>query len=174
MKILIWGLVIFCLALCVHLVIWKSRIPKTQTKALLQVFFTTLTVSLVLLKFITIFIAVSKNYIPALFPDYLHIGLFFSSLALAYIATYSAVEVDGPSFFIVMNIDDAGPGGLTEEKFNQIITDDYLVKPRVNDLLRDKMVYLEAGKYKLTGSGFLLARLFVFYRKLLGISRKGG
>lgn len=148
--------------------------PKAQTKALLQIFFISLIVSLFSLKFISVFIFSTDNFIPNSFSEYLHISLFFISLALAYLVTYSALEVDGPSFFILMNIDNAGADGLDEKKFDQIITDEYLVIPRVNDLVRDKMVYVQADKYKLTDSGLMLARFFVFYRNLLGIQQKGG
>ena len=53
-------------------------------------------------------------------------------------------------------------------------SDDILVKPRVRDLVRDEMVTLNGEKHRITTKGVILAQLFIFYRKLLGITLKGG
>lgn len=105
--------------------------------------------------------------------DYMHIAVFFTSLALAYIANYSAIEVDSPSLLITKIIGYSGAKGVSKEELLNVMTDDTLLKPRVRDLVEDKLIDLDMDKYKLTLRGRLLARTFIFYRKLLN-AQKGG
>jgi len=174
MRILFYGLFIFCLAFFLHLAIWKIRTPKSHTKALLQIFFATLILSFFLLWLISCFVLSSDSYLPKSFSDYIHIILFFAALTLAYITTYSAVEVDSPSFLITMSIYEAGVKGLHKDRLKETMRNELLVKPRVNDLLRDKLVFLSNNKYRVTKAGYRLINLFIFYRRLLGVTKKGG
>jgi hypothetical protein len=173
MKILLYGSAIFCLALIIHLLVWKIRVPKGQTKALLRIFFGALFVCLIGAWLASKTAVVLNPFLPQKSSEYLHIFVFFISMALAYIAFYSAVEVDSPSLVIVMNVVKGGREGLDKEGLEQLTDDDLLVKPRIRDLAADKMVNLDSGKYKLTPQGFFLIRLIVFYRKLLNAGKGG-
>lgn len=163
MKILLWGLIIFFLSFFLHLVIWKIHLPKKQTKALLQIFFGILIMSILILTRVSFF----------KFWEYVHISLFFISLALAYVITYSAIEADSPSLVIIMNIIKTGQEGLDKGRLYEMMTDELLVIPRIRDLVNDKMVYLDKYKYKLTLKGLLFVSIFIYYRKLLN-AEKGG
>ena len=173
MKVLLWGITIFCAALFIHLMIWKIRLPRRQTKALLKIFFITLFAYLLSFWFISRFSMNFTLFLPQKFSEYFHIFIFFVSLTLAYITTYSAVEVDSPSLLIVMNIAKPGKEGLDKEKLKQIINDDLLIKPRIRDLVTDRLVYLDTDRYKLSRGGFFLGRIFIFYRKLLNLEKGG-
>ncbi|SVD09600.1 uncharacterized protein METZ01_LOCUS362454, partial [marine metagenome] len=83
-------------------------------------------------------------------------------------------EVDSPSLIMVLAIQKAGENGLTKEEFEQSNTDDILTLPRINDLAHDKIAYLQGDKYRLTPKGFLLARIFNSYRKVLNLTAQGG
>jgi len=120
------------------------------------------------------FILQMNTFAPDTISEYLHITLFVISLTLAYIITYSALEADSPSLVMIMNIASAGSDGLPKKKFEQLMTDDILIIPRVRDLLRDKMVCIENGKYKLTAKGIVFTRIFIVYRHILKIPPKGG
>jgi hypothetical protein len=163
MKVLFWGIILFCCAFFVHLIVWRIRLPKRQTKTLLVIFFGTLLIGL--------FTLGSAKFI---LPEYLHIVLFVTSLTLAYMITYSALEADSPSLVMIMSIANAGITGLLKTQFEQRMTDDVLIIPRIQDLLRDQMIYEQEGKYKLTSKGLLFARIFIVYRHILNISQKGG
>ena len=173
MKILIYGTIIFCLALSIHLVVWKIRIPKGQTKTLLKIFFGTLFVCLIVVWVASKTIINLNSLLLKQSSEYLHIFIYFTSIALAYIVTYSAVEVDSPSLVIVMNLAKSRKEGLDKEKLKQLINDDLLVKPRIRDLVDDKMANFNSGKYKLTARGLFLIRMFIFYRKLLNAGKGG-
>lgn len=170
MKILIYSFFYFALAFIIHFVSWKIKLPKRQTKTLLVIFFSTLFIGF----FITNFVSEYYHFLDkCTITEYLHISLFFVALTLAYMITYSAIEVDSPSLVMIMTIANAGANGLDKNEFERILNDDLLVKPRLKDIVTDKMAYLDGEKYKLTSKGILFARIFIIYRKLVN-APKGG
>lgn len=155
-----------------HLIVWKIKVPKRQTKTILQTFFGTW--------FIGIFIAYLNSdfsilgfSVPTGFLSLLHITLFQISLTLAYMITYSAMEADSPTLVMIMKIANAGLQGLEKSELDKALTDNILVIPRIQDLLRDKLAHLNNGKYQLTPKGTLLVRIFICYRNLLKAQQGG-
>ena len=88
--------------------------------------------------------------------------------------TYSALEADSPSLVIITTIANAGSNGLDKKSFDELMNDNVLVKPRIRDLLLNKMVEMDGDRYVLTPKGILFARIFIIYRKIMNVSRKGG
>jgi hypothetical protein len=172
MKVLFWGLSLLVLAFLLHLVVWKIRLPKRQTKIMLLIFFGTLILGSALLwthPAVSLFgIAAPDGWI-----EYIRIAFLFTAFTLAYMITYSGLEADSPSLVMVLSIARAGPGGLSRDVFFKQMTDDILIKPRVKDLLTDKMAYLDGETYRLTPKGVLLAKIFVVYRNILGAGKGG-
>lgn len=165
MKVLVIGLALIALAFLVHLIVWKIRIPGRQTKVLLLIFFGSLIVGLLVIGMLSSWIVC--------WLDYLHISLFVTSITLAYMITYSAIEADSPSLVMIMAINRAGSDGLDKEAFEDLMTDECLIMPRIRDLILDQMVYLKDDRYCLTSKGVLFARIFILYRRLLK-AQKGG
>jgi hypothetical protein len=163
MNILCWGLGIFCFAFMLHLVIWKMQLPKRQTRTLLIVFFG----SFMVVMGACLILGVSRNIFPKNPYEYLQIILMYTPLTLAYIITYSALEADSPSLVMIRIIANAGPEGLLKSKFDELMTDDLLVFPRLGDLVRDGMALVEGNTYTITPKGSIFVKLFIFYRKLL-------
>jgi len=174
MKVLLWGIILFVVAFIFHLIIWKIRLPKRQIKALLLIFFGILILGLLNLWSNTLPLKGLRVAVPLTMAEYLHIALFFTSLTLAYVVTYTALEVDSPSMVMVINIANAGPEGLDKTAFEKTLTDDILVTPRLRDLVTSEVTYMDGNKYRLTPKGIMLARIFVFYRKLMNNTSKGG
>ena len=87
--------------------------------------------------------------------------------------TYTALEADSPSLVMIRAIGNTKDKGLPKELFNKMLSDDVLIKPRIEDLLLDKMAYLDGDKYYLSKKGILMARIFVFYRGLMNVSKGG-
>jgi len=163
MALLIFGSLLFFVAFLIHILIWKFRLPKNHTNILLITFILTLVAGVVLL----------YNFKKFSIFEYLQLTFLFISLTLAYITTYSAIEVDSPSLRIVLKIAQCGFEGLDKEVLEMALTDDILVKPRIQDLYKDKMIRLEKDRYKLTAKGIFITRIFVFYRKLLNTGKGG-
>lgn len=164
MNILFWGIGLFLLAFFIHIFMWRIHLPKNHTKALFGIFLGALLIGIFIL---WKFQAFENQY------QYLQFSLLFVSLSLAYIATYPAAEADSPSLAIVQIISKANPKGVTKEELNKIMTNEFLVKPRVNDLLLYNMISLKGDRYTITRKGIFLVRIFIFYRKLLDIQQGG-
>jgi hypothetical protein len=174
MKVLLWSTGIFASSFLLHILIWKIRLPHRQTKALLILFMGALAVAMTGLFYSSRFVPAAAEYVPVGISEYIQIALFHVSLTLAYIITYSSLEADSPSLVIVKAVADAGPEGLDKEVLDEMFTDDILVRPRVNDLIRDKLALVKEGKYRLTPKGRSFIRIFILYRKLLNAPLKGG
>jgi hypothetical protein len=174
MATLIWGGGSFLVSFCIHLTVWRIKLPKRQTKTLLLIMFSVLGAALLLLRTYGSELTLSRGWpVPVSAGDYLHLALLNISLILSYVITYSAIEADSPSLVIVMTVAAAGPGGIAESEFESFVNDDKLVKPRIRDLILDKMAYIDSGRYRLTTKGLIFARLFIFYRALLGRGKGG-
>lgn len=163
MNILYYEAIIFIFAFFVHFLIWRISLPKkNHTLCLLNIFFGIFIAS-IFLKFVSL----PK---PA---DYWRLFLLHGSLTLAYIVTYSAIEVDSPSLVILLNIAKSSSGGLSKERLSGIMSNEMLVVPRITDLVDDKMVLIDKDKYKLSSKGVLLINVFIFFRELLKASKGG-
>jgi hypothetical protein len=110
---------------------------------------------------------------PAGIPEILRVCVLYVSLVLAYLITYSAIEVDSPSLVIILKIAESGDNGIESSALSAWLTDELLVDPRLADLVRDKAARLENGRYHLTPKGMLLAEIMVFYRRLLKAGKGG-
>jgi hypothetical protein len=174
MIILFWGSALFVFAFLLHLMLWKIRVPKRQTKAILQIFLAVLFIGIIILWNMPNDSVLWQIALPVGLLEYIHIVLFFISLKLAYMITYSAIEADSPSLVIMMAIANAEPKGLEKKDFDELMTDDKLVKPRIKDILLNKMAEIVGDKYVLTPKGAVFVGIFIIYRKIMKISRKGG
>lgn len=161
------------LAFLIHLIVWRMRLPRKQTRALLLIFFGVLCVALPLLPHLAKLCPLLGMKQPVPIATYLHISLFVISATLAYIITYSAVEVDSPSLLMVLAIDRAGTAGLSIEELHSTMNDALLVEPRIRDLILDGMAQQDGDLYRLTAKGAVMARMFTVQRRLLK-SGKGG
>jgi hypothetical protein len=170
---LLYGVVVLSLAFIIHLLIWRIRPPKHQTAALVRIFFGTYLLSLPVLYGLSRAGCSTVVCVPRTVFDSARTSLFFASFALAYIITYSALEADSPSLAIVRIVSEAGPKGLNSDALSSTFSDEVLVKPRVQDLLRDGMVAMRGDRFFLTRRGRWFVRIFILYRSLLNAQRGG-
>ena len=173
MPVLVYGSFLFCISFLLHLTIWRIHLPKRQTKVVLLLFFGVLILGTLFLYKYAMSINIFGIHPPNTVVEYLQVWLYFVSLTLAYMITYSAIEVDSPSLLIIMKISEAGTIGLTKHQLAYEMNDSVLIKPRINDMLLDRMAELKQGRYRLTMKGVLLARLFTFYRSVMRAGKGG-
>ena len=158
-------------AFVLHVALWRVRVPRRQTRSLLLIFFGTLVAALALLAGLS-----RTGGLPSEFrlgPTCLHLLLFHAAMALAYVITYSAVEADSPSLVIVRRVAEAGAEGLSLEQIQAELNDDILLRPRLADLVRDRMVTRNGTQYAITSKGRTFAGLVILYRRLLGAGKGG-
>lgn len=165
MNVLGYGLLAFLFAFLIHFIIWKVRVPKkNQTVVLLEIFFGVLVLS--------VFLKGTSS-----FYDFLAYIFLYISLTFAYITTYSAIEVDSPSVTMILTIAKESTKdsnvGLDREAFYSRMNNEVLIVPRIKDLVKDKMIFFEKDKYRLTAKGLFLVNIFIWWRKLMN-APKGG
>ena len=173
MAVFIFGSFFFVVAFVLHLIVWRVYLPKRQTKTLLLLFFGVFSCGIYLIYQYPSKFSLFSLSSPLDWVEYFQIGLYLVSLTLGYMITYSAIEADSPSLIILLLIHETGETGLTAGQLKHKIDDQVLIEPRVKDLLKDKMVVENRGKYHLKLKGILLARLFIFYRNLMGAGKGG-
>lgn len=168
---LIWpyGIVLLVAAFGMHVLLWRACLPSKHTNTLLFIFFSVLAAGIFVIR---VFGVLPLGAEGSVF-DYLRLVLFYVSVALAYIISYSALEADSPSLLMTLEINAAGAQGLEKSKLLHTLTDAVLIRPRLNDLVRDGLAVSEQGKYRLTAKGRSFVRIFIFFRTLLG-APKGG
>ncbi len=169
MAVFLYTLILLLAAFSVHVCVWKIRLPRNHSKALMFIFLSVLAIG-ILGAFVW-----GRTWIGmADFGEYFQIIAAYVAVMLAYVVTYSGIEVDSPSLVMVLDVDRAGPEGLAQECFIRDMNNERLVLPRINDLLKGGLAELDNGLYRLTPKGKAVARLFCFYRWLLGKKHKGG
>lgn len=173
MRVLGWGIGLFAAAFLVQLALWRVRIPVRQVKALLAIFAGALLAALAAGGYAAAAAPAWRSLLPRGGAEWVHLALFHLAATLAYMITYSAVEVDSPSLHMVLAIRAGGAAGLPEADLLALRSDERLVAPRVRDLVTDRMAVLAGGRYRLTPKGALLARTFVLYRAILGAGKGG-
>jgi hypothetical protein len=166
MSILSYGLLLFFAAFILHIIIWRIRLPENHTKALLLLFFAVLFIGIVF----HVFIAGKEEIV---LPQIIQTAFLYVSIALAYIATYSAIEADSPSLVMIMNIAKQGKKGFDRAAFFDKLQDDTLVIPRIDDLLTGGFVHEEQGKLKITSRARFFIKPILMYRKAIKAGKGG-
>ena len=111
MRLFFTGTGLLTLAFLVHVVLWRVAVPKRQTRALLLIFVLIPTAAAAALVSgqLPIFAGLST-------PQALRLMLFYVSCSLAYICTYSAVDMPSPTLTIISYIASAAPPAVPSSK----------------------------------------------------------
>jgi len=172
MNVLLYSMLSIVFAFLLHFIVWKIHLPKQQTKVLCGIFACTLILGVFLMvKFpglINWHILPGKNIF-----EIIQFFLLFAVVAVAYVVSYPAIEVDSPSLLIIEAVFYAGPGGLDRSRLKDMMSDDLLIMPRIKDMLSDKMIHMDGGRYKLSPKGMFMARLFLAYRHMIRGAKEG-
>ena len=171
MYTLICGFIFFCIAFLFHMAILRFRIQKNPLRTLLLIFFSIVFSGL----FILWFCQIGPNLFGRkLIFEYIHISLFFTALTFTYCLVYVFLIDDAPSLFTFMSIFNAGEKGMSKTELSDLITDDIFIKPRLEFLVKEKMVYKFESNYLLGPKGHKLLSIFIFIQKVMKISKKPG
>jgi len=154
-------------ALMSHIALWRISLPRHQTRVLLVIFFAVFACGAVL----------STTKLPGIRPldayEWAKAVVLYASVMLAYLTTYSAVEVDSPSLVFVLEIYKRAHRGYPEKEFYEKWNDEYLLRPRVDDLVHAGFLKRKEQRYALTARGRIFVSVFVFFRSLLHLPKGG-
>jgi hypothetical protein len=160
---------LFLAAFLLHWIIWRIKIPRRQTAALLLILLGTLPVGLAAV----LFVSALRCFGPIGIWELLHISIFHVALSLAYIVAYTAIEGRSPSMALLVCVADARGQGRTREELEQLLRGDDPVTARLQAMLLDGMIAQVDRSYRLTAKGWAWARALGSFRRLLGMEKGG-
>jgi hypothetical protein len=163
------GFLAFAVCLAVHVTLWRVARPRSDMRALFAIFF-------VAPSLVALLVAVAGAITPGS-PDGLDVAatlLLHWALSSAYVQSYPAAQAMAPSLEIAYAVRRSMPRGLSRAELLARLNTQALVQERVEDLVADRLVRLEGGRYVLTPASARLVRFFLGLRALLGLRRPGG
>ena len=156
MKVAGFAGTLLTLTFLLHLIVWRIRLPKAQTRTLLLLFLGALPLGLAL-----------NAALPTSWPlriegfwQYVHVCFVHIAMSLAYIEFYTGIEGDSPSLTMLLFVEQAGDTGRSEEEMHQLIESDSIIGRRLRAMIDVGMVTCAGDIYRLTWSGRAWARLF--------------
>lgn len=170
------GTLIFCIgltlsAIILHIIILRIRLKVFESAiiTILAIFLTVLVLGLV---FTGIFHE-KFTFLPYGFWQYLHVAIFYVPVMLSYVITYVALEDDSPSMTIARFVEMSGDKGSSRDEISRIISDETLILPRINAMVKNDWIECVNERYFIKPKGLFHSRLFALVLKFLNINREG-
>jgi len=160
---------LFLAAFLLHWIIWRIRIPRRQTAALMLILLGALPAGLIAVTFVPAL----QDFGPRGLWEVFHVSTFHVALSLAYIVAYTAIEGRSPSMALLVYVADARGQGRTREELESVLRGENPVAARLQAMLLDKMVVQNGGLFVLTVKGWAWARGLGTFRKVLGMGKGG-
>lgn len=176
MAVLLWGCLLYVVALALHVIMWRIHRPRKPITTLLLLFSVVGITGLAVQWWGRNIILSFRAPVLANLPAYFHVVVFYVSLALAYIVCYTLIEWDSPTIAIVLKLMRAGQTGLRKADLVQSAIESYTMESRLQGLLRAKTIVKVNGRYT-TSSGSVRSLFYLSvlaYGRLLGLERRGG
>ncbi len=160
--IMLWGTVSFLAALAVHILVWRRGKPPREMAWLVGIFlFAPAGIYLAVYS-----LSVSGEGLPPAWETVLAF-IWHAALSSAYIMTYPPIQAGCPSLKIVLEIHRNRPKGLSLEEINELFPRQTMFSDRFDNLVEDGLVSWKYDTWGITGTGRLVARCFLAYRRLL-------
>lgn len=159
---------VFTAAFLLHLVWWRVALPRRQTAVLLSVFFGVLAAWLAISHFMP-----GRWYTAADRWQAIHVAVFHTACALAYIVAYSALEHRSPSMTLLVAVADSGGGGCSPEELRGLLAGASPVEVRLDAMVHEGMITRDGDGYRLAPKGRAWAGVLSTWRQLLGMPRGG-
>ena len=173
MNILVVAISCLAAAFVFHLLLWRVRLPQSQLKTLLVLFFLSWC-GAVGFTWISNWNFLSLGEGGALI-GFLYFSLLYWSASLCYVITYSAMEGDSPTLSLTRHLHRKGIEGISHEEVEEFFRQRPFVGARVKALVTDNIFIEESGGYRLATGKYLFFRLILVYRRVVfGPVKAGG
>ncbi|MFM7242899.1 MAG: hypothetical protein ACKO40_01820 [Planctomycetaceae bacterium] len=159
---------VFTSAFLLHLAWWRIALPRRQTAMLLVVFFGVLVAWLALSHFLP-----GRWFTAADRWQAIHVAIFHTACALAYIVAYSALEHRSPSMTLLVAVADSGNAGCTHDELRGLLAGASPVEVRLAAMVHEGMITQDGDGYRLAPKGRVWAAVLSTWRRLLGMPRGG-
>jgi len=166
MAALLTGIVLLATSFLAQLIVWRIRLPRRQTPALLVLFaiVPALGISADLLL---------GNSIPFSIAESLRIALFYTSFSLVYISIYSAIETESASLAIVTYVASAGSSGREDAEIYARFGSGSTIGQRLEQIERSGWTQSSGDTITLTPQGHFWAELFELAGRAFGLNLGG-
>lgn len=160
--LLLYGITVFVICLCIHLLLWRIRRPGNEVLALLLIFFIMPLLVICFLRFLdgVEFLSHPVNLAT--------ISLLHLALSIAYIITYPAARATSPTLKILLVVASAMPNGLTRAEIVKYVDVPELFSNCLKDL-ECSLIAKEGDGFVLTRKGKLAVRFLILFRRMLGL-----
>lgn len=175
-QIIFSGLLLFFIAVCLHVALWRLFKPIRRLLSLLAVLFAVPLSSFVVLKYFNgPGTGGAASFVSGLWSvDLAAVLLLYFALVAAYILSYPAMQARCPTLRMVLRIEGAMPRGLAFEELAASFDRRDILEDRIEDLARSGFIR-ESGKgYAITRRGLVLLKPFLILRSLLGLPAGSG
>jgi hypothetical protein len=158
---------LFFFAFAFHVALWRVARPRATGQVLILLLVACICGGACLLAACEAFLPELTTLLPPRLSDWVQAVVTALAVACVYVMNYPAVEVESPTLVMIDLVAKAEPNGLTRDDLYQAIGDDFLVMPRIVDLLDERLAIEAEGQCRLTAKGIRLARIFTGWRRLL-------
>jgi len=158
MPLLLSGISLLALSFLVHIIIWRTCLPRRQIRSLLIIF------AMVPLVVILASVVSGSNSIFAArsATNAFRLLLFYGSYTLIYICIFSAVELPSPTLTIVSLIGSCKEGGCSEQKIASLLAEKNELGVRLKAMAESHLLSISEGNCVLTRKGRIVGKLFEF------------
>jgi len=163
MQIFLTTCALLVVSVLAQIVLWKIRLPDQQIKALLVIFAVVFGMWLV-----------GAIVFSMALLEVLHVGLFYMSVSLCYVITYSAIEADSPTLSLIHLLGEKRAQGCSGEEIARFLTRHSFVRARLAVLAHSGLIRDQNGRYVMAGKHSLPFRVILGFRKVYGSIPKGG
>jgi hypothetical protein len=176
MAVLLWGVVLLLVGLTLHVVIWRISKPRRSINALLLIFLAVAVIGLTALYAGGGALAWAGLAVLSGPASYAHVLLFYTSMAFAYIVSYTLLEWDSPTLTLVLMMASAGEEGLGEADLLGCADKLPFIESRIESLILDRTIVERGGRYVVSPGCFnyYFFRFVLCYGRLLGLDARAG
>jgi hypothetical protein len=106
--------------------------------------------------------------------EVIHVALFYGSMSLCYVITYSAIEADSPTLSLIRFLAEGTSNGRSLKEVSQFMAQRPFIKSRLSALVLSGLIREEGPRFVAAGRQPLSFQVIMGFRKLYGPISRGG
>lgn len=169
MDVFMLGTGLAAVAFCVHVVLWRIRVPRREWSVLVLVF-----AAVAVLALSGALISPRFARFGMSTPRMILAGLVFGGLGIVYLILFSALESDSPTLTMIRLIRQHRGCGITEAELVTRSVERAYSRVRLEQMLRDGLAEQAGPRIRATPRGRRIALMVLWYCWLLGLRSVGG
>ncbi len=165
MNVMLIAFGLFATSCFAQSVVWRIRLPRKHTPALLVLF--------ALVPVVAMFLGLVFHRLSFTPYDVVRIALLYVSFALGYVVIYSALEQQSPTLSIVAYVRKRGAAGCADSELFDVFGEGRALEGRLDVMSGGGWAEIREGRFKLTSSGRFFANSFALAARVFGLPTGG-